>query len=473
MKTFFILYLGCTLLKSSNWAFSYFGLSAFEQIIFHLKVPLEGTNKQFIFDWIKDCLLFSILPSCILFFFLYLSHLESFAVYILCLCCFFGLINIEFFQYIYHQFSKTNLYQKEFVPFHKSICTRNTKQKKNLIHIYLESMETTYATKESGGNSTDELLPYLTKLTKENINFSNTNKIGGAKVVVGTGWTTGGMVASQAGIPLLFGLDHKFCKDGVPFSPGVTGLSDILNEEGYNQCLMIGSDAKFGGRYAYFKEHGNVDIQDIKALKKENKIPSDYHVFWGFEDDKLFSLAKDKISDLSKEKKPFCFTMLTVDMHHPYGFQSKQCKNKFSDPLSNSIYHTDSLLKDFIEWLKRQDFYKDTVIVIQGDHISMAAKYINKVYDKKYDRRVWNVFINSQAKPVTTKNREFTSMDMFPTILSALGYKLNNSKLGLGTDLFSGKQTLLEKYGFKKLNNELAKNDSFYKEKILNIKKRS
>ena len=44
-----------TLLVSAKWSFSYFGLSCFEQIIFHLKVPLEGTNTEFITDWVKKC----------------------------------------------------------------------------------------------------------------------------------------------------------------------------------------------------------------------------------------------------------------------------------------------------------------------------------------------------------------------------------------------------------------------------------
>ena len=45
----FIVILGFTLAISSKWAYSYFGLSSFEQIIYHIKVPLEGTNTQFIF----------------------------------------------------------------------------------------------------------------------------------------------------------------------------------------------------------------------------------------------------------------------------------------------------------------------------------------------------------------------------------------------------------------------------------------
>ena len=65
-------------------------------------------------------------------------------------------------------------------------------------HIY-ESMETTYATKEDGGNADEDLLPYLTQLTKDSVSFSQNEKIGGARVLTGTGWTTGGIVASTSG----------------------------------------------------------------------------------------------------------------------------------------------------------------------------------------------------------------------------------------------------------------------------------
>lgn len=50
----FIVTFAFTLAISSKWAYSYFGLSSFEQIVYHIKVPLEGTNTQFIFGWIKS-----------------------------------------------------------------------------------------------------------------------------------------------------------------------------------------------------------------------------------------------------------------------------------------------------------------------------------------------------------------------------------------------------------------------------------
>lgn len=468
MSTYFILCFGFVLAISARWAISYFGMSAFEQIIFHIKVPLEGTNTRFIYDWFIKCFLKGFCFGTCLFVLFQWMHFDLNAWYFFILCCIYGLIKIEFFQYIKHQFQTSKLYENEYVEYIPEHVIKPDKPR-NLIHIYLESMETTYATKENGGNSSDDLLPFLTTLTKKNVNFSNTNSIGGFKVMVGTGWTTGGMVASEAGIPLTFPIWHKFCKDSVPFCPGATGLSDILTRDGYNQVLMIGSDAKFGGRYSYFSQHGKVDIQDYTRLKEEGKIPEDYRVFWGFEDDKLFDLAKDKILELYKENQPFNFTMLTVDTHHPYGYQGDTCENVFKVPLSNSIHHTDELLKDFITWIQKQDFYKDTTIVIQGDHVSMAAEYINANYDTNYDRRVWNVFVNSAKKPVKASNRQFTTMDMYPTILSSLGYAIKKNRLSLGTDLFSNDKTILEKYGFKHFNEELAKKNKFYYKNILGL----
>ena len=46
------------------------------------------------------------------------------------------------------------------------------------------------------------------------------------------------------------------------FFPEIAMMGDVLQEAGYSQTLLIGSDATFGGRRLYFTEHGNYDIID-------------------------------------------------------------------------------------------------------------------------------------------------------------------------------------------------------------------
>lgn len=453
--SFLIITIGFMLSISANWSYSYFGLSSFEQIVYHIKVPLEGTNTQFIFDWFKKCGLPAIIFGLCL---CWIPKIFSYIILILCIV--YGLYKICFFQYVYNQFKQTDFYNQYF----KEIEYSSPENKMNLIYIYLESMETTYALKKEGGNSDLELLPFLTELTKANISFSQNDKIGGGKVLTGTGWTTGGIVASSSGLPLIFSLKHKFCKDKVPFMSKVKTLGDILEKDGYKQVFMIGSDASFGGRKSYFEQHGHYEIDDIVKLKEEGKLDENYHEFWGFEDDKLFAFAKDKLTELSNGEKPFNFTMLTVDTHHPYGYQSSKCENKFEDGLSNSIYHTDQNLKQFFEWLEKQDFYSDTVVVIQGDHTSMAAEYIHRNYDSHFDRRIWNTFIHSCVTPNKEKNREFTTMDLFPTVLAALGYKIKDNRAGLGTNLMSEEKTLSEKLTSDYMDSNIRKKSKLYRE---------
>ena len=56
---------------------------------------------------------------------------------------------------------------------------------------------------------------------------------------------------------------------------------------------------------------------------------------------------------------------------------------------------------------------------------------------------------------------------MYPSTLAALGVKVDGERLGLGTNLFSIKETLTEQYGgIENLNAELAKRSDYYEKKI-------
>lgn len=79
-----------------------------------------------------------------------------------------------------------------------------------------------------------------------------------------------------------------------------------------------------------------------------------------------------------------------------------------------------------------------------------------------YQRKVLVSYIN--AAPVTnasTGNRLYTTLDEFPTTVSALGVDIKGRRLGLGTDLFSGEQTLIERTGLEMINTEFNRHSQF------------
>ena len=151
----------------------------------------------------------------------------------------------------------------------------------------------------------------------------------------------------------------------------------------------------------------------------------------------------------------------------PEGYESDFCPNYSSDPYLNAIYCSDMQLGEFIEWIQEQDFYENTTIVLTGDHQTMDNVWITEYVPEDFNRTVYNAFINSAVEPVNEKNRLFSSYDMYPTILASMGATIEGDQLGLGTNLFSSQETLIEQLGYLELSAELEKNSKFYNREFI------
>ena len=178
-------------------------------------------------------------------------------------------------------------------------------------------------------------------------------------------------------------------------------------------------------------------------------------------------MAKEKLKTISKQDEPFNFTMLTVDTHFQDGYLCEDCDNKFDEQYKNVIACSSKKVAEFVKWVQEQDFYEDTTIVISGDHLSMQKDFFEIDENSEYEKTVINLFINSFSNTDNTKNRQFSTMDLYPTTLAALGVKIEGERLGLGTNLFSNEKTLLEKYGKEYVDGELRKTSKFYNSNIL------
>ena len=108
---------------------------------------------------------------------------------------------IGFIKYTKNQFRESNFIKENYTN-PKKVDITFPEKKRNLVYIYVESLESTYFSKELGGETQSNLLEPITKITKDNISFSDTNKFGGALTVTGTTWTTGAMIAQTSGLPL-------------------------------------------------------------------------------------------------------------------------------------------------------------------------------------------------------------------------------------------------------------------------------
>lgn len=453
-----------------RWSVRTFDVKSINEMIYHLVVPCDGTDSGVYKDLFKEtvpgtllvtglgALLFHFTPLKIIY-----QYQMVFAVVFIIFTIVLALIIYHIPSYLFYLIQKTNLYEKYYKD--PQDVQLEFAKKRNLIHIYLESVENTYSSYENGGQEKIDYMKELAEMCKKNINFSHHKTMGGAKTIEGTQWTIGSMVAQEAGIPLFINLSKKYDNNS-QYLPGCTTIGELLKKQGYFTELLQGSDANFGCTSNFYKQHGDFYIADYDEMKRRGKLPEDYLVFWGFEDKKLFEFAKEDLKNLSQKDQPFFLELVTIDTHTPDGYVCENCRHDYEKQYANVIACQSEQVSEFVEWCQMQDWYDNTTIVITGDHNSMSKKFFDKL-DTNYIRTPYNCFINSAVDTKFAKNRDFAIFDFYPTILASMGVKIEGERLGLGTNLFSGKKTIMEEIGYKKLNREVKKRSKYYKEKIL------
>ena len=461
-----MVFLSMLLMFSVKWLMATWSELTVDEIIYHMVAPLQGTSTAMLNEYILHCTVPAALVSLLLIgiFFVFRKNRKYgyaliFAFTGAVFTTGFTVLNawddLNLGNYLASQFKKSEFIDDNYVD-PNTVKIEFPEKKRNLIYIYLESTEITFADIKSGGAFRENTIPELTKIAVDNEDFSGDESLNGGYSMPGSTWTMGAMFAQTSGLPLKISIDKNAMDTQKSFFPGIVTLGDILDKEGYKQELLLGSVGYFGGRKLYFQSHGNYEIKDFSYWKKQHKFPADYWVNWGFEDKKLYEYAKEELTKLSEAGDPFNVTLLTVDTHFPDGYVCDICPGNFDDQYSNVYNCASKQVESFLNWCKTQDWYKDTTIVITGDHPTMDHDFCNEV-DKEYVRKVYTAFINAQKEPEIKAKRDYTTFDDFPTTLAALGVEIEGDRLGLGTNLFSDKETLSEKYGREYEKEELEK----------------
>lgn len=483
------LLLSCILWIATIWCNQQFPDLDFASVIFYLKVPMEGSNLgEFSNIITRGCILTPVitllifLTTCIptnpkehklhLPLDFWKRHFSLFCGLFLVCTVVICMFKTGLTTYIYNNLQATTIYEDYYVDPETAKITF-PEEKRNLIYIVMESMETTMADEEFGGLEYANLIPELCELQVQNTNFSTFgHTLNGAIATSGTTWTVAGLVAQTAGIPLTLPLadGNSMQNTSSDFLPGAYSIGEILEEQGYQQEFLLGSDAVFGGRKLYFTQHGNYTINDHPAAISSGRLPADYYEWWGYEDAKLYEYAKESLTNYYESGEPFNLTMLTADTHFIDGYYCRLCDSTYDEAYSNVYSCASRQVADFIDWVQEQPFYENTTIIICGDHPTMNNDYMNQtcVSDiSAYQRKTFTVIINPAVDYELDYDRTFTTMDMFPTTLASLGCQIEGDRLALGTNLFSETPTLVEEMKIDGLNSELERVSKYYNRHIL------
>lgn len=342
--------------------------------------------------------------------------------------------------------------------------------KKNIILIMLESIEDTYSDENLFG---ENLIPALTNLKKENIHFDSSMDTRGAN------WTFGALVAFTTGIPLTCpkesALDNFLGIHMSSILPNASSILNIMESHGYNISFFLGSAKEFAGQDKLFYTHSKkasiydaIFFNDVGGNNRKNHISTG----WGVDDSKVYDGVKEYLAKYNGIDHPFFIVMQTIDTHSINGHFQGIIKKKYGD-LRDCVLESDILASNFVEWLKKQPFYKNTAVIILGDHLLMHDT-VGPIQLPDFIRRhPYNVFINTGIEPNIHK-RNFAAFDFAPTILYSSGARWAGGRLGLGVNLFDNNaQTLFEEFGEKNYSKELRKKSALYNYLISNKNKKS
>jgi len=320
---------------------------------------------------------------------------------------------------------------------------------KNLVLIYVESLENSYQDKNLFSKN---LLSSLDQF--HGLSFNDFRQ------APGTGWTIAGMIASQCAIPLksISLYDGNGVGENIKsFLPNAKCLGDILHDAGYINVYMGGDALSFSGKGKFYRDHHFDEVYgklELRGNLKESELN-----YWGLYDDDLLAAAKTKLKQLHEGDKHFNLTISTIDTHGPDGHFSRYCLKNHVTTFPQIVECSANQVAQLVQFILKSGYIKDTQVVIMGDHLAMQNP-VSDTLDRNMQRRVYNQFISMQKYE---KNREqILHFDMFPTLLSFLGFQVEHNKLGLGFNAVSHSGELPPPNQFEEMQQDLLNQSEQY-----------
>ncbi|SDK20652.1 LTA synthase family protein [Natronincola ferrireducens] len=248
-------------------------------------------------------------------------------------------------------------------------------------------------------------------------------------------------------------------------------LPILLKERGYSTIAFHGNHGSFWNRDNIYNAQGFDTFISLEKLEEDELIGI------GLSDASLF---RQSIKHLKNLKQPFYSFYVTLTSHHPFTMEDHDkgltIEGEYSGTLLEdylqTVHYLDQQIGNFIEMLKQEGLYDNSIIVIYGDHEGLdmrneeandlLSSFLAKPYEEDEMFRVPMIvhIPNSGVKEeVTIAGGQ---IDFFPTMANLLG-------LSIKTDQVLGKDLLNIKEGFVAKQVHIAKGSFIDNDKVFII----
>ncbi|HDR4735452.1 TPA: LTA synthase family protein [Bacillus cereus] len=329
-------------------------------------------------------------------------------------------------------------------------------KRKNVIVVTLESLQTFLIGAKVNG---EEVTPFLNEFINESYYFDNFFH------QTGQGKTSDSEFLIDTSL-------YPLNRGAVFFTHGnndYTATPEILRQQGYFTSVFHANNATFWNRNIMYSALG----YDRYYNELDYKITPETNLNWGLKDIEYFDQSVDILKTVDQ---PFYARFLTLTNHYPFTYDED---TKFIEPYDsgNGVFdryivtarYLDESIKKFIERLKAEGMYDDSIIVLYGDHYGISEKH-NRAMAQFLEKDQITEFdtLNLQRTPLyihmpgqtegETISKPTGQIDIKPTILNLLGIDTTND-IRFGHDMFSNEYTgfvvlrdgsfITDKYAYK------------------------
>ncbi|PRT23983.1 LTA synthase family protein [Bacillus wiedmannii] len=309
---------------------------------------------------------------------------------------------------------------------------------KNVIVVTLESLQTFLIGTSVNGQ---EVTPFLNEFINESYYFDNFFH------QTGQGKTSDSEFLIDTSL-------YPLNRGAVFFTHGnndYTATPEILRQQGYFTSVFHANNATFWNRNIMYSALG----YDRYYNELDYKITPETNLNWGLKDIEYFDQSVDILKTVDQ---PFYARFLTLTNHYPFTYDED---TKFIEPYNsgNGVFdryivtarYLDESIKKFIERLKAEGMYDDSIIVLYGDHYGISEKH-NRAMAQFLEKDQITEFdtLNLQRTPLyihmpgqtegQTISKPTGQIDIKPTILNLLGIDTTND-IRFGHDMFSDEYT--------------------------------
>ena len=250
---------------------------------------------------------------------------------------------------------------------------RNDLSQPNIIIVTYESL-TAKVIERLGGEK--GITPNFDTLSHEGVLFSNIYATGDR--------TDKGLVGVLSGYPAI---PRANVMEVPRKSAQLPILSKILRGVNYNTGFYYGGEAEFANMKSYL-----LTGEFSKLITKSDFKKEDLSSKWGAYDHVLFERL---LLDLQDFKQPFFVNLLTQSSHEPFEIPNGWGKpnlpptNDLDEKFRRVHFYSDQALGAFVGEAKKQDWWKNTLMIVIADHSSVHIEPHDDFFGKFHIPMLW------------------------------------------------------------------------------------